>query len=74
MKSTHDLKIAIIRVGYVGLVTGVCFSDFGYDVICVDKDALKNDKLDWTSGLAQNISCLVPDMEGHVFPETHERY
>jgi len=41
MKSVRDLKIATIGAGYVGLVTGVCFSDFGYDVTCVDKDASK---------------------------------
>ncbi len=39
MKHARDLKIATIGAGYVGLVTGVCFSDFGYDVTCVDKDA-----------------------------------
>jgi UDPglucose 6-dehydrogenase len=37
------VKIVMIGAGYVGLVSGVCFSDFGHDVICVEKD---NDKLD----------------------------
>jgi UDPglucose 6-dehydrogenase len=32
------MKIAMIGTGYVGLVSGVCFSDFGHDVVCVDKD------------------------------------
>lgn len=32
------MKIAVIGTGYVGLVSGVCFSDFGHTVICVDKD------------------------------------
>jgi len=32
------MRIAMIGTGYVGLVSGVCFSDFGHDVICVDKD------------------------------------
>ncbi|KMW58816.1 UDP-glucose dehydrogenase [Candidatus Rhodobacter oscarellae] len=32
------MKIAVIGTGYVGLVSGVCFSDFGHDVVCVDKD------------------------------------
>ncbi len=45
MKSIRDLKIATIGAGYVGLVTGVCFSDFGYDVTCVDKDKRKVDQL-----------------------------
>ena len=31
----------MIGTGYVGLVSGVCFSDFGHDVICVDKDIKK---------------------------------
>jgi UDPglucose 6-dehydrogenase len=35
------MKIAMIGTGYVGLVSGVCFSDFGHDVICVDKDPNK---------------------------------
>lgn len=35
------MKIAMIGTGYVGLVSGACFSDFGHDVICVDKDASK---------------------------------
>ena len=35
------MKIAMIGTGYVGLVSGVCFSDFGHDVICVDKDPAK---------------------------------
>jgi UDPglucose 6-dehydrogenase len=39
------MKIAMIGTGYVGLVSGVCFSDFGHDVICVDKDPRKVDML-----------------------------
>ncbi|MEL7468486.1 MAG: UDP-glucose/GDP-mannose dehydrogenase family protein [Pseudomonadota bacterium] len=39
------MRIAMIGTGYVGLVSGVCFSDFGHDVICIDKDATKIDKL-----------------------------
>lgn len=35
------MKIAMIGTGYVGLVSGVCFSDFGHDVVCVDRDAVK---------------------------------
>ena len=33
-----EMKIAMIGTGYVGLVSGVCFSDFGHDVVCVDKN------------------------------------
>ena len=39
------MKIVMIGTGYVGLVSGVCFSDFGHDVVCVDKDADKIDRL-----------------------------
>ena len=39
------MRIAMIGAGYVGLVSGVCFSDFGHDVICVDKDPSKIDRL-----------------------------
>ncbi|WP_444666946.1 UDP-glucose dehydrogenase family protein [Cereibacter changlensis] len=39
------MKIAMIGTGYVGLVSGVCFSDFGHEVICVDKDPAKIEKL-----------------------------
>jgi UDPglucose 6-dehydrogenase len=39
------MRIAMIGTGYVGLVSGACFSDFGHDVICVDKDARKIDAL-----------------------------
>ena len=35
------MRIAMIGTGYVGLVSGVCFSDFGHEVICVDKDPAK---------------------------------
>ena len=39
------MKIAMIGTGYVGLVSGVCFSDFGHQVICVDKNAEKIEML-----------------------------
>src|ERR1044071_1687524 len=35
------MRIAMIGTGYVGLVSGACFSEFGIDVVCVDKDAAK---------------------------------
>ncbi len=40
------MKIAMIGTGYVGLVSGVCFSDFGHSVVCVDKDQRKIDMLE----------------------------
>jgi len=39
------MKIAMIGTGYVGLVSGVCFSDFGHEVVCVDKDPRKIEML-----------------------------
>ena len=39
------MKLCMIGTGYVGLVSGVCFSDLGNDVICVDKDENKIDGL-----------------------------
>ncbi|QTD55888.1 UDP-glucose dehydrogenase family protein [Parasphingorhabdus cellanae] len=39
------MKIAMIGSGYVGLVSGACFADFGHQVICVDKDPGKIEKL-----------------------------
>src|SRR5438034_4128241 len=39
------MHVAVIGSGYVGLVTGACFAEFGVDVTCVDVDAAKVDRL-----------------------------
>jgi UDPglucose 6-dehydrogenase len=39
------MRIAMIGTGYVGLVSGACFSEFGLDVVCVDKDEAKIGRL-----------------------------
>ncbi|HYG48117.1 MAG TPA: UDP-glucose/GDP-mannose dehydrogenase family protein [Allosphingosinicella sp.] len=39
------MRIAMVGTGYVGLVSGACFSDFGHDVTCVDKDERKIEAL-----------------------------
>ena len=39
------MRIAMIGTGYVGLVSGACFSEFGVEVTCVDKDAAKIERL-----------------------------
>ena len=51
------MRIAMIGTGYVGLVSGACFADFGHSVCCIDKDAAKIDGLNggrmpiWEPGL-----------------------
>lgn len=42
MKSSH---VTIVGAGYVGLVTGACLADLGHEVICLDQDATKIEKL-----------------------------
>ena len=39
------MKLCMVGTGYVGLVSGVCFSDLGNDVICVDNDINKVNNL-----------------------------
>lgn len=40
------MKIAMVGSGYVGLVSGACFADFGHEVVCIDKDESKIARLD----------------------------
>src|SRR5262245_65055203 len=39
------MRVTIVGTGYVGLVSGACFADFGHHVTCVDKDAAKIEAL-----------------------------
>jgi UDPglucose 6-dehydrogenase len=56
------MRIAMIGTGYVGLVSGACFADFGHTVVCVDKDASKIDKIEngimpiYEPGLAELVA------------------
>ncbi|MGE4430702.1 MAG: UDP-glucose/GDP-mannose dehydrogenase family protein [Sphingobium sp.] len=52
------MKITMIGSGYVGLVSGACFADFGHDVVCVDKDTSKIDAL-----LAGRIPIFEPGLD-----------
>ncbi|MFN7619278.1 MAG: UDP-glucose dehydrogenase family protein, partial [bacterium] len=40
------MRVAMIGTGYVGLVSGACFADFGHEVVCVDKDPSKIGRLE----------------------------
>jgi UDPglucose 6-dehydrogenase len=59
------LKIVMIGAGYVGLVSGVCFADFGHDVICVEKDVDKIEAL-----RAGRIPIFEPGLEELVSKNT----
>ena len=52
------MQIVMIGTGYVGLVSGACFSDFGHHVVCVDKDASKVEAL-----LAGRIPIFEPGLD-----------
>ena len=39
------MRVAVVGSGYVGLVSGACFADFGHDVVCIDKDERKIESL-----------------------------
>jgi UDPglucose 6-dehydrogenase len=52
------MRLTIIGSGYVGLVSGVCFADFGHDVTCVDNDASKIEALN-----AGKVPIYEPDLD-----------
>lgn len=52
------MRVAMIGAGYVGLVSGACFAEFGHEVICVDKDKRKIAALQ-----AGDIPIYEPDLD-----------
>jgi UDPglucose 6-dehydrogenase len=57
-RSSFFMRITMIGSGYVGLVSGACFADFGHDVVCVDKDESKINAL-----LAGRIPIFEPGLD-----------
>src|ERR1700689_2625157 len=59
------MRVTMIGAGYVGLVSGACFADFGHQVICIDKDAAKVEALNrgeipiFEPGLAELVEANV---------------
>ncbi|MBL4837785.1 MAG: UDP-glucose/GDP-mannose dehydrogenase family protein [Kordiimonadaceae bacterium] len=62
------MKITVIGTGYVGLVSGACFSEFGHTVTCVDKDADKIQRL-----LNGEIPIYEPGLDGLVARNSAEK-
>ncbi len=61
------MRVTMIGAGYVGLVSGACFADFGHTVVCVDKDAGKIERLEkgvmpiYEPGLAELVASNVEE-------------
>tara|TARA_R100000005_G_scaffold96577_1_gene84757 strand:+ start:17974 stop:19281 length:1308 start_codon:yes stop_codon:yes gene_type:complete len=63
------MHIAVIGTGYVGLVSGTCFSEFGHDVICIDTDAAKIARLN-----AGEIPIFEPGLSAMVEKNSRSGY
>lgn len=62
------MQVAMIGTGYVGLVSGTCFADFGHDVVCVDSNAEKIRLLQ-----AGNIPIYEPDLDRLVIANVADK-
>jgi UDPglucose 6-dehydrogenase len=62
------MRIAMIGAGYVGLVSGACFADFGHEVVCIDKDKSKVSAL-----LEGRIPIYEPGLEDLVARNVRDR-
>ncbi len=62
------MKIAVVGTGYVGLVTGTCFAETGNQVVCVDIDKNKVDKL--SNG---EITIYEPGLEKFFFATSKKK-
>jgi UDPglucose 6-dehydrogenase len=62
------MRVAMIGSGYVGLVSGACFADFGHQVTCVDKDAAKIERL-----RKGDIPIFEPDLDRLVAGNMREK-
>ena len=63
------MKICMVGAGYVGLVSGACFADFGHDVVCVDLDPSKIERLH-----AGIMPIYEPGLDELVKPEVRATY
>ncbi|PLR08116.1 UDP-glucose 6-dehydrogenase, partial [Caulobacter flavus] len=61
------MRVAMIGTGYVGLVSGACFADFGHVVTCIDKDPRKISRL-----LAGEIPIFEPGLDDLVARNVRE--
>src|SRR6516165_12255772 len=62
------MRVAMIGSGYVGLVSGACFADFGHQVTCIDKDADKIARL-----RKGEMPIFEPDLDRLVIGNTREK-